>query len=78
MVSATFRAVNVKLFEEPASKPIPASNVGDKLAGVPLEPLRFGVPLMRTVAPRTEANTQRADADSKALSKGNRFLLAQR
>jgi hypothetical protein len=45
---------------------------------MPLEPpLRFGLPLIRTVAPRTEANAQRADPDKKALSKGNRFLLAQ-
>ena len=51
--------------------------MGDKPVGVPLEPpLRFGVPVTRTVAPRTEANALRADPSKKTLSKGNHFLLA--
>jgi hypothetical protein len=53
------------------SKLIKVPNCGDKPVGIPLEPpLRFGVPVTRTVALRTEANAQRADPDNKALSKG--------
>jgi hypothetical protein len=44
---------------------------------IPLEPpLRFGVPVTKTVAPRTEAKMLRADPSKTTLSKGNHFLLA--
>ena len=59
------------------SKLIKVPNLGDRPVAPPPEPpLRFEVPVINVVAPRTEANVHTADPSKKALSKGNAFLLA--